>query len=126
MRAIQEKLLTLSAVVNNNGEAAGGGNHELLKFLVCMAASRRSRRNIVKIVNTLDFEWNVASTFDERQIAPLVRNFRQINNTGRFGRRQQVVTWLASSRGGLDIKHEIALPRRFHWPMPPPDQFAPM
>jgi hypothetical protein len=77
---IEEELFSPSTVIHNDGEAPRGCDHKLLKLLVGVASTYRSRRHIVKVVGALDGERNVAITFDESEIASLIHNLRKIDD----------------------------------------------
>ena len=86
MRPIQKEFFTLTTVVYDNREAARSGNHKLLKLLVGVPPSRRPRRHIVQVIGTPDQEGDVAIPFDKSKVAPLIRNFWQIEDAGDFPR----------------------------------------
>jgi hypothetical protein len=80
MRTIEEELLPPSAIVHNHREASRGGDDKLLKLFMGMTAPYPSSRHIIKVVDALDGEGNVAIAFDEGQIAPVIHDLRKINN----------------------------------------------
>lgn len=67
-------------VVDHYIEAAGESDDKFFIVPVGMAAPELSARNIVNPVSALHGEGNVAQLFHEREIAPMVAYFWQIND----------------------------------------------
>lgn len=87
MWPIQKELFTLSPIIEHDGETARRCNDEFLCSLVGVAATRRSRWDVVKVVNPLDGKWYVTIAFDKGKIPPLIRDFWQIENAARVFQR---------------------------------------
>lgn len=68
------------AVVDDDVEAAGHGDDELLQFLVGMPAALRPAWHVVKVIDALDVEGNVAAALDEGEVAAGVLDLRQVDD----------------------------------------------
>lgn len=84
MWTIQEELLALSPIVHNNRKTSGSGDHKLLKLSVSVTAARCSCGDIIKVVDAPEPKRDVAIAFDEREIPPSVRYFREIDDAARL------------------------------------------
>jgi hypothetical protein len=70
IRTIQMKLVLVSStIIKVDVKAARHCDDELVEFLVAVASTLGSTRNIIEIINSLDVEWNMASTFDKGQVS---------------------------------------------------------
>jgi len=64
--------LFVESVIQDDIKAAGHGYDELVQGLVSVSASVGAAWNIVSVVNSFNFKWNVPSSLDESQIATRV------------------------------------------------------
>jgi hypothetical protein len=80
VRSIQEKLPTFSSIVDDNGKTAGCSNDEFLAFFVSMTSTFCACRHIVEVVGTPNRERDVAISFNEGEIPPVICNFREIDD----------------------------------------------
>ncbi len=67
------------SVIQHDIEASGHSYYQLLELLVAVAGARGPARDVVQIVNSLDFERHVTGSFDEREITTRIMDLRKID-----------------------------------------------
>lgn len=95
MGPVQEELPALGAIVNHDSEATRSCNHELLEFLVRMPASYSSGRHVIEVIDSPNRKRNVAVAFNEREVTPMIRDFREINNSSDVPKHFQPTSFAA-------------------------------
>lgn len=71
-----------------------------------VAATCCSRRHIIKVVDPLDRERNVAIAFDEGEVSSVIHDLGEINDTDRLGRCYQATRRLGHARRAT--QHKVA------------------
>lgn len=77
---VQMEAFFLSAVVQNHVETSRHRDDKLMQILVRVAAAFGPAGNVIKIIDALDFKWNMPAAFDEREISSRLINFWQIDH----------------------------------------------
>ena len=67
-----------------NVKAARHCNDELVQTFVSMFPPVRPTRYIVEVIDTFNIKRHVVVTFDEGQVAPYIRDFREIDDPAIF------------------------------------------
>lgn len=79
---IEGNNLAFFAIIKDNIETSGESNEEFLKCVVGMSAAHFSSGDIIYPVGSLNDKRYGAARFDEGKVAPLIWDFRELNDAG--------------------------------------------
>ncbi len=89
--AVHVHHFAFAAIVEVNIKRSRHCDNQLVQLLVCMTTSFRAARNIVKVIDSLNIERNMAPAFNEREVSSRVVYSGKVNSLAAFnrhGRRQ--------------------------------------
>ncbi len=81
---VSKPVLALITIIQDHIETARHSYHKLLKLTVRVPASLGPSRDIVKVIYSLDFEWDMPVPLNKGQIPTRVSNLRQLNDSAFF------------------------------------------
>jgi hypothetical protein len=74
------KALFLFAVIQNYIKTSRKRNDKLVQIFVCVTSPLGSAGNVIEIINALDLKGHMPAPFNEREVAPWITDFWEVDN----------------------------------------------